>query len=753
VMASGDDGGRVLLWRPLASSQGEAIDVPGRESIEALSLSADAARLTVVQPASQTATGGRVGATLRVFDTGTGSLVAQRESTTTGEFVALASDGQTVLVLDGFAGQELDAFTLVPRRPVQLQPVGAPPAACSVFDGERLFSPCFRTLQVWHVGTGEVRVLHEAFDKAVQSAVAADRSGTAAFATPDGLFLADAEPLRVRRIDRGRHEFDRLAVDGTGTFVVAVGADHTLRAWNAKTGLLTCQTFGRHEAGRVVAVASRRLLTAVGGTGGALALFGMFGSNDRQTLVGHSGIVSKLAVTAGGALLSASHEPAVRAWHPASGAPKAANYTPRHWVNALAVSADGQHAFAAHHDAISRLRLPQLVADGEIEVGGWVMHLFALPDGRLVALLPDRLVDVDMAGQVVRATVAVPGGKATAACASPDGRHAMIVVDGAVQHWSLADGLALRASLPVAGASAIVCSSDGQSLFTSEQRWLRRRRVDGGEVVWERACARAVTSLLLLADESRLVAGHEDGTVSLWNPDDCSCMATLLAGNARIRALAADPRGRWLAAADEHATVTLFRACVDDEGFPARLARADAMAATWLDEEMRRDLRAQSLVLAAIAAGHHFDDGLRQAMEHAERLRPQLTWEAIAEQLNLSRDPAQSAPDYERALRLAELALQDQLDFGIARMAAAFATLRLGRAGAALQHADQLLQQLPATPGWHGPARAIRALAFWQLHRQDEARSELAAAEHFLGALADADDVRLLDEVRRVVRR
>lgn len=751
LMASGDEGGQVRLWHPLVHAMGTVLEVPADDPIESLSLSADGSKVAVVQRAARSAGGGRRGPTLRVFDVATATLVAQRESTVLGELLCFASDGQSLLVLDGFTGQELDPFTLVQRRTVRLQPVGAAPAEHSAFDGEWLFSPSMATLQAWRVGTGEVRVLHDAFARRVASAAVADRRGVAAFATLDGWFLAEVEPLRVRRIDTGRREPDRVAMDASGTFLLAVGADHAFRTWETKTGRRTGQAFGRPELGRAVAVASRRLLAVVGGTGGSLAMFGMFGSADRQPLIGHSGFVSKLAVATDGLLLSASHEAAVRAWNPSSGAPTAATGAP-HWVNALVVSTDGRHAFAAFRESIMRLCLPGLVGDERWNVGGKVLHLFALPDGRLVALLPDRLLDVDLAGNGVRAPVMLPGGTATAACSTPDGRHAFIALAGAVQHWSFAGGIEFVASMPVAGANAIACSRDARSLFTGEQRWLRRRRVADGGIVWERACARSVSSLLLLADESRLVAGHEDGTVSLFGPDHSDPMATLQAGSQRIRALTADSQGHWLAAADEQATVTLFRARRGDEGFPARLAQADATAANWLDDKLRRQLGAQTQVLQVIAAQHDLDDALRQAMLHAERLRPPLTWEAVAQVLSISRTPAQSQQDYEHVLQLAKLALQEQLDFGLARLAAAFAALRLGDAEAALHHCDRILQQQPRDESRHGSVLAVRAMALWQLHRPDEARGEAAAAEAVLAARTDAETVRLLAELRRVVR-
>ncbi|MFO1078137.1 MAG: serine/threonine-protein kinase [Planctomycetota bacterium] len=751
VMASGDEGGQVRLWHPLRDSAGPVLEVGARQPIVSLSLSADARKLVVVQDAQRAAAAGGVGPTVRVFDVETAALLATRQSNIVGERLCFASDGQSLLVLDGFAVQELDPFTLAPTRAVQLQQVGTAPSDNVVFDGEWLFSNCGATLQAWHVRTGEGQVLHDAFTKVVACAAAADRRGIAAFAVPDGCLLAEVEPLRVRTIPAGRSEMDRVAMDASGGFLLAVGADNAFRTWDTATGRRTGQAFVDPERSRVVAVASRRLLAAVGGSGGSLALFGMLGSADRQTLMGHSGVVSKLAVTTDGVLLSASHEAAVRAWNPTSGTPTAATGLP-YWVNALAVSEDGGHVFAAFRGRIRRLQLPGLVAGEEMDTGGKVIHLFPGQGSRLVALLPDRLIEVDFAGGV-GASVALPGGPAVAACSPPDGGSTFIALAGTVQHWSLPAGIELLASIPIAGASAIACTRDARSLFTSEQRWLRRRRADGGELVWERACASPVSSLLLLPDESRLVAGHEDGTVSLWRPDHNDPVATLQTGSLGIRDLIADPNGLWLAAADRLATLTLFRARLDDEEFPARLARADATAATWLDEKLRRTLGAQALVLAAIAAHSDLDEELRQAMVKAELLRAPLTWEAVARALDRSRTPAQSPRDYEGALHLAELALREEFVIEIARLAAAFATLRLDRAADAMQHCDWILQQRFRDDVLIGTARAVRSMALWQLQRFDEARADLAAAEALLAARTTTDEVRLLAEVRRVVRR
>jgi hypothetical protein len=262
-----------------------------------------------------------------------------------------------------------------------------------------------------------------------------------------------------------------------------------------------------------------------------------------------------------------------------------------------------------------------------------------------------------------------------------------------------------------------------------------------------------VSSLLLLPDESRIVAGHDDGSVSLWHPGDCVCVATLRATSHKVIALAADPAGRWLAAGDVQAAVVLFRASAVDEPFAARLERVDSIAATWLDDGLRREAGTRSSTLVAIAAQQQLDARLRDLMARVEQLRPVMTWETLAEALHVANEPHLPASRYERALRLAVAALEWDADIGIGHLLAVLAMLRLERWHDVLRQVE-LAQKGKRNRTEISFLHAASAMALHRLGRRDDARAELARMESSLEAdVQEADLARLAAEARRMVAR
>ncbi len=669
-MASGDDRGTLLCWEPLRGAGPRRIPLGGADAITGLGFTPDAGRLVVLQR-------GEGGATARVVDLATAAVVAERRGAASGEQLCLVADRSAVLLArSDFSVEELDAHTLVSRRTVQLEPLGGAPTGPLASDGTWLFMPRISDLQVWRLHDGRAEVQHGVFDAGVTSAVAAARGGSAAFATDDGrLFAADTAPLRVRALDRPRRQLEGLALDASATWLAGIDGDNGLLTWHVRSGRLLAMAYGASGGGSAVALASHRLLVAVGGAAGRLELFGLFGGRDRQTLIGQSGHVTALAVASDGTLLSASEEPSLRAWSPDSGRPERASNEARHWINALALAADGQHAFVTYAGTIARVRLPDLSAVDEMATGSvWIHGLFALEDGRLLALTHDRgLLLVDYEHRAVVEERQVPDGPARVAALAPDRGQVFTGGKDRIARWQVAFGIELIESLPTRGeVHALACSGDGAALFTSEGSMIRARGASGGLVVWERSCPDPALALWPLPDGSRLVSGHRDGTVNLWDLADGSRTLILYVGASPIHAIVGEPGGRWLAAS-ETARITIFRTGTDGDGFAQRLAQADTLAATHLDGELRRLLPVQADVLAAIDRRTDLDAGLRSIMAQVERLRPTINWETKARLLDISVATGQDPATYERALRVAEAELARAPDDSLIRTLAALA--------------------------------------------------------------------------------
>lgn len=755
-MASGDARGNLFLWQPLQDAGPTRVVLPTTDVIIRLAFADNARRLIVIQrPDARRA--GEGGETMHVVDPATAGIVATRVPTAIGERLCLAADGGTILLTrSDFNVDELDLVTLHARRSVQLQPLGgAPPLNHLATDGTWLFAVWMNDLQAWRLADGRAEVLHGAITSDVRHLTAFGSTG--ACATKAGLLRIETEPLRVETLNRSGAPLWRLAPGSDGRFLAGVGDDSALRVFDLRDGQqVTAQ--GAPAKSRAVAVACRRMLAAVGGEAGTLQLFGMLGSRNVQTLIGHSGIVAALASTPAGTLLSGSHEPAVRAWDPRSGLPLHASYASRHWVNTLAVAADGRYGFATYSQAIVRLRLPDLdEADVYTTDENWILRLAALPDGRLLAAAYDRgLVLLDFEARTVLDRHQAPGGQVLSLARSADGRQAFTGEERAITRWRIGSGLERLESTPIDDpALALACTEDGATLFASEGTVLRARAADGGRVLWEKPCSKRALCLWLMADGSRLVSGHDDGTVGLWDPADGRCVVIWHTGTNAIRDVVGDRLGHWIAAASEGTTITLFRAAAGDD-FAGRLAQVDAAAAMYLDGVMRHDLSLRSGVLAALAADTDLDAGLRRTMEQVERLRPAMTWEAVVNMLHFSSVIGQPPGKYEHALRVAEAVLAEDPGHEIAGAAAGFACLRLGRPEAALRYCEAVLAaDHEGKTGLRNSLRATRIMALAALERTEEARAELAALQQTIASSAepDADDLRLLAEAQRAVTR
>jgi serine/threonine protein kinase/WD40 repeat protein len=755
-MASGDRHGNLLLWEPLRGTGSRRVALTGRGAIVEATFVGDGRRLIVLQePEGDFGPGDDPPRSARVADFATAEVVAEREPLQPRERLQVTSGGGALLVSrSDFTVDELDPATLIRRRTVQLDPVGDAPDRPFTSDGARLFLPAADGLQVWRLADGQAEVLPGTITRSVVAMASANGLGVCA--TVDGrLIVGYGEPLRARALDHPVARHYVLALDASGTWLVGLGAGGAVRTWHAREGRLVATVHGAPELGTAVAVASRRLLVAVGGDAGRLQLFGAFGSRDRQTLVGHSGVVSSLATTANGILLSGAHEAAVRSWAPGSGEPCATSRSVRHWINAMAVGAGGEDAFVTSFGFVVRMRLPDLEWVDEYATGaGWILHLLALPDGRLLASTTDRrLLLIDHGRRAIVAERELPGGRPYCAALAPDGRHVFTGGEGAILNWQVDGGIELHRSTPAAGrVVAIACRQDGALLYASENNgsMLSARAASDGRVSWQRSCSSRALSLWLLPDQSRLVSGHVDGSVTLWDPADGRCMVTLRTGQEAIRALSGDPAGRWIAASSDP-TITLFRATTEDDGFAARLALSDTFAAMFLDQELRSELKLRADVLAAIDQRTDLDEGLRRRMAHDEGLRPPCTWEEVAEMLTLCMVSGQPAARYDRALRIAEAALANDRKWELGLTTAAFATLRLGRPAQALQLCDATLAEHSETPGL--ALRAARIIALSALGRTAEAREELGKLQRLVRGTTnpERDDLRLFFEAERAV--
>jgi WD40 repeat protein len=670
-----------------------------------------------------------------VVDVSRGAVSAERQPATPLERVRLVDEGRLLLAASGdWRVTSLDPVTLLPQAVYGLEQIGRPPLTEFACCRGLLFAPDVEGLRTWSLADGRGSLAP------LKPGLGGDRvaAGGNAFA------LLSRHPLiwsgaTALAIDSGAEGVLEMLIDPGGELLFGRLLDQTVCTFRVSNG---SRVASMSSAGTLtaMALARKRLLLATGSVDGTVRLWSPFGGYARQDLPGN-GILSALVVGGSGELYSASHAGAVIAWNPDTGEPRQ-RYGPfPHWVNALAVTPDGTHFYAAFHGAAELFATGAGTSIGEVRTQTRWIHAIALaPAGDLLlAATEDRgMVLVDTRAPESRREL---GGHAAAAlcCAfAPDGQSAYSGGhDGVVLRWPMPAGaLPIELAHGNSPVRALACSGDGAVLFTAEGMALCARQAGDGALLWQHPCSSKALSLALLKDGSRLISGHEDGSLVVWEPMLGRTLLTLQLGPMDVRALVADPECRWIAAGGGSGTITILRASPRPATIPDSLAAASVKRALYHAFELHRDLPLDADVRAAIDAREDLDPQLKERIRAYGAVWTSPSWWQLAHAFDVALAPGLAAEQYRLALRIATAAAHGQ-DQALAATTAALAQERLGNHEVALQAAAAGLSA--SGPDYEAAIvelHAVRALALAACGRRTEAAVERQA---MVEAMAKAD--------------
>ncbi|MFO1076123.1 MAG: serine/threonine-protein kinase [Planctomycetota bacterium] len=718
LVAAADAGGDLLLWRP---ERDAAPSVMAR----AIGAVADLAFVGAGRGLLAVAVDGGA----RVFDVESGAVTAQRQPGSSLEHLRLSGEGDLLFAAAGdWRVEALDPATLATAKSIALEPLGVPPREHFAVGGGLLLARDVAGMRAWDLGSGRCRGRIAMPTAGLHLAAAGP---TVASVADDGRAFAGAmTAAAAASLDSAEGGVRAIAVEPRGEYVFGLASDRTLRVWRIDDLARVATLPGAPESGPL-AVARRRLIAVTGSIDGAVKLWSPFGDHARQLLVGSGGVVTSLVVEPDGRLLSGSRSAAVVAWEPATGEPLRRFGPFLHWINAVARTADGAGFFATYHASITAFRAASPERLWKMDIAAkWIHALASAPSGDLLlAATEDRgALLVDSADRAVLRELGGHAGSVLCCAFSPDGASAFT---------GGADGRLLRHALAIPAeprelhrggdeVRALVCSRDGRCIWTAEGAAIVARSAATGSLSWQHPCSARPLCLALLGDGSRLVSGHADGSLVVWDAQRGESLLTVALFPSEVRAVAVDPGDRWLAAGGRSGLVALLRA----ESSPSiveAMHRADIRRALATTRELQQEFATPDAVAGAIAARDDLPPGLRDRMRDYAASMQFPGWLDVVRALEIATSPGQEERVYRRALRVASAALSWP-DEAIGYSAAAFANERLGDHEAALRISDDGLRQGgPAAPGMRPILYALRALALHGLGRDVEAAVEREA--------------------------
>ncbi len=221
------------------------------------------------------------------------------------------------------------------------------------------------------------------------------------------------------------------------------------------------------------------------------------------------------------------------------------------WVNAVAVTPDGQRAISASHDRT--LKVWNLASGRELRTlkghADDVEGVAVTPDGRLaVSASQDKTLKMwELGSGLGLRTLKGHAGLLMAVAVTPDGQRVVSTSrDQTLKVWDLASGRELRTFHVVFGSNSVAVMPDGQRVVSASKDWKLRvwDLASGDELLTLAGHTDWVSGVAVTPDGQCAVSASGDKTLKVWDLDSGQELRTLAGHVEKVTGVAVMPDGQ-----------------------------------------------------------------------------------------------------------------------------------------------------------------------------------------------------------------
>ena len=421
-----------------------------------------------------------------------------------------------------------------------------------------------RRVRIWDVETGKPRqTLERHEDEVCALAFSADGSKLASAAEDRLVVLWDLESGRAEHVLTGHTDrIDALAWDRSGVRVASAGWDTSVRVWDPRTGELVGMLNGQGECVHAVAFTPDGAQLVSGDSECVVRIWDYAGLKVLAELRGHEGPVNQLAMSSDGAwLASGGADRSVHFWDLTNARPLAPEPGSFTQVETVRMAPNGDVAAGYRSGRLAVWPAGDPDRRTEVEVPTKVEALACAPDGTRWAIgFKDGRIAIT--ANLTRAPDVIWQAHESPArhlCFQSDGSRLASSAggDGTVKLWDPASGDAhfiIPEAVDGCSIEALAFHPTAPKLAVGGIDWLASQEREGSIAVWdlethqrESLFRGGASRLVYSPDGALLVAVSLYHSIVLWDVATGKMMREIADDEATIRAIAIDPRNRFLA--------------------------------------------------------------------------------------------------------------------------------------------------------------------------------------------------------------
>ncbi|KIM56977.1 hypothetical protein SCLCIDRAFT_192048 [Scleroderma citrinum Foug A] len=380
----------------------------------------------------------------------------------------------------------------------------------------------------------------------------------------------------VQRVMRG-HDADvhSVAFSADGKYIVSGADDHTIRLWDAETGLQVGDPFEGHTDSVSSVAFSPDIKYIVSGSDDCtIRLWNVqSGAQLSDALEGHSAPVLSVAFSPDGTrIVSGSRDRTVRLWDTETRA-QVGNTLRGHndWVKSVVFSPDGKLIASGSFDKTIRLWSTEMGVQWGVPLrfhSGPVLSVAFSPDGkRLVSGSKDKLIqlwDVELRARI-REPIAGHTHSVKSVAFLPDGKRFVSgSEDKTIRIWDMETGTQAGNCFGEHTESvlSVALSPDGKFIASgSADDTVRLWDVETGAQVDNPLVGHMdwIRSVAFSPDGKLVVLGSDDMTIQLWDVGKGTPVGKPLLGHTdSVLSVAFSPDGKWIASGSDDTTIRLW---------------------------------------------------------------------------------------------------------------------------------------------------------------------------------------------------